>query len=50
MSYEEQVKQWQAAAEKSAKHVLSSKRRMLKFMQKVGIIDKSGKRLARAYR
>ena len=50
MTDEQQVKIWLAAAEKSAKRVLSSKRRMLKFVQKVGIVDESGKRLARAYR
>jgi hypothetical protein len=50
MTYEEQVKIWLAAVEKSTKKILSSKRETLKFMQKVGIVDKTGKQLAKRYR
>jgi hypothetical protein len=50
MTYEQQVKEWLQAATKASKQVLSSKRRTRQFMKRTGIVAKSGKRLAKAYR
>lgn len=50
MTYDQQVRRWTAAAERSAKKVLSSKKNTVAFLKRVGIIDKSGKGLAKAYR
>jgi hypothetical protein len=50
MSYEQQVRLWSKAVKKSAKKVLSSKRKTSRFMKSTGIVAKSGNRLAKAYR
>ncbi|HEX4125809.1 MAG TPA: hypothetical protein VHY37_13870 [Tepidisphaeraceae bacterium] len=50
MTYEQQVDKWLRAVKKASKEVLSSKKKTLRFMQKAGIVDKTGKRLTKAYR
>jgi hypothetical protein len=50
MTYEQQVKKWTRAVKKASKEILSSKKKTLNFMVKAGIVDKSGKRLTKAYR
>ena len=50
MSYEERIKRWSQAVEKSSKKVLASKKSTRKFMRKTGIVAKSGNKLAKAYR
>ena len=50
MTYEQQVKEWLLAATKASKRVLSSKRKTREFLKQTGIVARSGKRLARAYR
>ena len=50
MTYEEQVAKWQKALNKSIKETLAEKGGGKKFLIKAGILDKSGKRLAKPYR
>jgi hypothetical protein len=50
MTYEEQVKQWRAAMEKSIKENNATKNGGRKFLVRVGILEKNGKRLAKPYR
>ena len=49
-TYEEQVKQWRAALEKSIKRNLATKNGGRKFRIRVGVLEKNGKRLAKPYR
>jgi hypothetical protein len=50
MTYEEQVKKWQAAMDKTMKRALSQKGGVRKLMVRAGILERGGKRLAKRYR
>jgi hypothetical protein len=50
MTYEEQVERWRKAMRKSIKQIDAQKNGRVKFLIRVGILDKSGKRLAKPYR
>ena len=50
MTYEQQVKEWRQAMEKTMKKALSQKNGMRKFLVRAGILEKGGKRLAKPYR
>jgi len=50
MTYEEQIKRWRDSMDKTVKKALSKKGGGRKLLIKVGILDKSGKRLAKPYR
>ncbi|HET6251893.1 MAG TPA: hypothetical protein VFE47_29680 [Tepidisphaeraceae bacterium] len=50
MTYEDQIKKWRAAMDKTVKEALSQKDGGRKLLVRVGILDKSGKRLAKPYR
>jgi len=50
MTYEEQLKKWRIAMDKTVKKALSEKDGGRKLLIRVGILDKSGKRLAKHYR
>jgi hypothetical protein len=50
MNYEQQVRRWQKAMDKTMKEALSKKDGGRKLLVSAGILDKSGKRLAKPYR
>ncbi len=50
MTYEQQVKIWVEAMRKSIKENSAEKDGGRKFLVRAGILDKSGKRLAKPYR
>ena len=50
MTYEQQVRKWQEAMDKSMKRIMSEKGGAKKFLIRAGILTKDGKRLAKPYR
>ncbi len=50
MTYEQQIKKWCQAMDKTVKKALAQKNGGRKLLIRAGILDKSGKRLAKPYR
>ena len=50
MTNDEQIKRWRKAMDRTMKKALSQKNGGTKLMIRAGILDKSGKRLAKPYR
>ena len=50
MTYEQQIKKWRMAMDKTVKKAMSQKNGGRKLMIRAGILEKNGKRLAKPYR
>jgi hypothetical protein len=50
MTYEQQVRKWQKAMDKTMKEALAKKDGVKKLLISAGILEKNGKRLAKPYR
>lgn len=50
MTYEQQIKKWRAAMDKTMKKALSQKNGGRKLLIRAGILEPNGKRLAKHYR
>ena len=50
MTYEDQIKKWRAAIDKTVKKALSQKNGGRKLLVRAGILERGGKRLAKPYR
>ena len=50
MTYEQQIKKWRAAMDKTMKKALSQKNGGRKLLVRAGILEPGGKRLAKHYR
>ncbi len=50
MTYEDQIKKWKAAMDKTMQKARAEKNGMRKLLIRAGIVEKNGKRLTRHYR
>jgi hypothetical protein len=50
MTYEQQIKKWRAAMDKTMKKALSEKNGGRKLLIRAGILEPNGKRLTKHYR
>jgi hypothetical protein len=50
VTYEQQIKKWRAAMDKTVKNALSQKNGGRKLLIRAGILEPNGKRLAKHYR